>query len=214
MCAHDVSLKPRRPAKSVHNEGEQMTKKERLSHFDDLEASIVRWRLGTDEEFLLKARRIAILEPLERRAEAEREAVSYVSYQGPHRRLVVDLLLLCADEPWNAWHPATRVTFLSSGRAVWVDAELDELDARRVRERWTTLKEGAQRLAWFGAGRCISCGVRLAADRFRGRAHPTHCSAHERLSGAIRESHKGEIREALDAATGQRRRRRASRRAA
>jgi hypothetical protein len=194
----------------VHND-DQLTAKERLSWHDDAEASIVPMELADDETFKLKARAVAAAEPSQRAVVAEGEAKSYAPYSGPHRELIVRLLLLVAEEPWNAWHPGTRTTFLSRHRAVWCDAPLDELDGRRVRERWATLKEGAQRLAWFGAARCIGCGAVLACDRFRGRARPTHCSSCEHHKPGIRESHRNAIREALDAATGQRRRRRASR---
>jgi hypothetical protein len=128
--------------------------------------------------------------------------------------LIVDLLLLAAKTPLRL-----RTTCLPNSvrRAVWADTPPDEHDGRRVRERWRTLEDGAKRLARFGAGICIhlECRTPLASDQLRGRGRSRHCSAHQRkLSAGIRHSQHNEIREALDAGTGQRRSRRAARRAA
>jgi hypothetical protein len=191
-----------------------LTEKERLSDHDDHEASVIRWVLAEDEGFQANARKVAAAEPSERCALAQQLAKRYVPYKGHHQQLIVDLLLLLAEAPWDAVHPAARATFIHQNRPVWGEAPLDELDGRRVRDRSTTLEQGARRLARRGAGKCIhlTCDTDLAQDQFRGRARPTHCSAHLELPRRIRESHRSEIREALDAGTGQRRHRRAARR--
>lgn len=194
----------------MHND-EPLTEKERLSYHDDDEASIVPWVLGADECFLERADSLATLPPDERVRRAEEIAKSYAPYKGPHQHLIVALLLLAAETP-----AALRQTQLAnhSRRAIWAESDLEDLDGRRKRERWRTLEDGARRLARFAAGRCIelSCRTKLAADQFVGRARPTHCDAHRR--GLAVKSHVNEIRQALDAATDQRRRRRALRRAA
>jgi hypothetical protein len=191
-----------------------LTNKERLSEHDDRETSVIRWVLADDEEFQAKARKVAATEPLQRGFLAEQLAKSYVANRGPHQGLIVDLLLFFAAEPWNAIHPAARSTFVHQTRAVWADAPLEDLDGSRVRERSTTLEQGARRLARRGAGRCIACGNRLAKDQFQARGQPQHCSpCLDKIPRRVRNSQLSEIREALDAGTGQRGRRRAARRA-
>jgi hypothetical protein len=201
----------------VHNDEPALTEKERLSDHDDAEASIVAWVLGADEHFLKEARGLIPVDPSERDLEAERVAKAYVPNRGLHRSLIANLLIRAADLPGDA-SPALVQTFLVKdfARAVWVDDALDELDPRRRRERWTTLELGAERLARRGAGKCIQIGCRttLAKDQFSGRSRPTYCGVHQALKSWERDSHQNEIRQALDAATGQRRRRRARRRAA
>jgi hypothetical protein len=213
MCAHNASLTTAGGLKSVRKEAPPLTEKERLSYHDDDEASIVPWILGADDCFLERADTLAALPPEERAEEAGGIAKNYAPYKGPHRRLIVALLLLAAETP-----SALRRTRLAnySRRAVWAESGLCDLDGRRKRERWRALEDGARRLARFGAGRCIhlGCPTSLASDQFVGRTRPTHCGAHAGgLSSGIRESHRNEIREAFDAATGQRRQRRARRRA-
>jgi hypothetical protein len=123
-------MTPGRGAKSMHSASD-LTRKERLSDHDDREASIVRWVLAEDETFQAIARKVAAAEPSERRALAERLAKLYVPYKGPHQDLIIDLLLLVAEEPWMAVHPAARATFVHQTRAVWGDAPLDERRAPR-----------------------------------------------------------------------------------
>ena len=109
---------------------------------------------------------------------------------------------------------------------IWAEADQDELEARRVRTRWPRLEEGAVRVARLGARKCIECGQRLASDApghkkaktrekaLGGRGRRLHCSAClERFSPAVRNTHEESMRAVLDAATGQRRARRAARRA-
>jgi hypothetical protein len=196
------------------HKADDLTEKERLSDHDDREASIIRWVLAEDEAFQANAGKVAAAEPSERHVLAQQLARRYVPYKGHHQQLIIDLLFLLAEAPWDAVHPAARVTFVHQNRPVWGEAPLDDLDGRRVRERSRTLEQGARRLARRGAGKCIhlTCETPLAQDQFRGRAMPTHCSAHLGLPRRIRESDLSEIREALDAGTGQRRRRRAARR--
>jgi hypothetical protein len=212
--AHESSLVPIARAKLVHNKGEPLTEKERLSYHDDDEASIVPWVLGGDDYFLQSADMLAALPAEERTREAEKIAKHYApyngSYKGQHHRFIVTLLLLAAETP-----AALRQTQLTNyvRRPVWAESDLDELDGRRKRERWPTLKRGARRLALLGASKCIECGEGLAASRRRARPRVTHCAYCERrYSSKVRDSHLSEIREALDAATGQHRRRRAARR--
>jgi Prokaryotic dksA/traR C4-type zinc finger len=192
----------------------ELTKKERLSYHDDDEAAIVPWVLGGDDCFLKSTDKLAALPSEERARNAETIAKKYAPYngakRGAHHRLIVDLLLLAAETP-----PAVRQTRLANSvrRSVWAESDLDELDGRRKRERWPTLERGARRLAFLGASRCIACGEGLAASRRRARPRVTHCAyCQRRYSSKVRDSHLSEIREALDAATGQRRRRRSARR--
>ncbi len=212
MCAHGDSLETPQTLKWVHNE--PLTTKERLSYHDDDEASIVPTVLSADPFFQESAETLASRPPDRRTAEAERIAKKYAAYKGPHQRLVVDLLLLAAEAP-----PRFRTTCLPNSvrRAVWADTPPDGHDGRRVRERWRTLEDGAKRLARFGAGICIhlECRTPLASDQLGVRGRSWHCSAHQgELSAGVRNSQRNEIREALDASTGQRRARRAARRTA
>lgn len=204
--------------KSVHKPDLDLTKKERSYYFDDAEASIVPVVLARDECFQGKGRLIATTNPSDRLTVAQREAKAYAPYKGPHQDLMVRLLLLMSEEPWLRWGEAARETFFANvlrRPGVWADAPLDENDGRRVRRRWTTLKRGAQRLARLGAGRCIACGGSLSASRCQARPRVTHCSScTDKYSMKVRDTHRSEIREALDAATGHRRHRRAARRAA
>jgi hypothetical protein len=197
--------------KSMHNRGEPLTEKERLSHHDDDEASILPWVLAGDQCFNDRADTLAAHPLRERIAEAERLAKNYAPYRGPHQRFIAELFVLAAETP-----APLRQTRLANyvRRPIWAADELDDLDGRRKRERWQTLEDGARRVARLGAGVCIAldCPTKLATDKFGGRARPTHCSVHEGWRAGVRECHRNEIREALDAATGQRRRRRAARR--
>jgi hypothetical protein len=213
MDAHDISV-VHRPGSELMHKDLGLTKKERSSYHDDDEAAIVPWVLGGDDCFLKSADKLAALPSEERAREAETIAKDYAPYNGPkrgaHHRLIVDLLLLAAETP-----PGLRQTLLANSvrRSVWAESDLDELDGRRKRERWPTLEWGAQRLALLGASRCIECGKELAALRRRARPRVAHCAYCERrYSSKIRDSHLSEIREALDATTGQRRQRRSARR--
>jgi hypothetical protein len=125
-----------------------LSKKERLTYFDQAEASIVPLTLSEDPDFQSKSRQIAGKPPHERRAAAELAAKNYVHNKSAAQELIVDLLLLMAEKPWRAKGIPRRVFFANlTGTAVWVDAPLDELDGRRARERWAMLEEGARALA-------------------------------------------------------------------
>jgi hypothetical protein len=100
------------------------------------------------------------------------------------------------------------------------DPSLDDVAARRVRERWEPLRAGAQSLAYFGAGRCIGCGSHLEARQYRRgawgrRARRKHCEAC--LDSDPRKSlcsrREADMRKTFDVLTGARQRQRASRRA-
>ena len=177
---------------------DELTKKAHVSFHDQDEAAVVASVLADDAHFQEKARLVAAAKVSESASVAEREAKSYAPNRGAHRDLIVRLLLTQADEPWQPRGGLGRDYLPNLFRpAVWVDAPLEEGDARRCRERWATLWTGARRLAQFGARQCIRCGTRLGADRFRHRSRPTHCSSCEiRVSANIRKSHRSEIREA------------------
>jgi hypothetical protein len=211
MCAHGDSLETLQTLKWVHNE--PLTEKERLSYYDDDEASIVPRVLAADPFFQQAVETLVTLPPDMRTVQAEQIAKKYAAYKGPHQRLIAKQLLLAAKTPSRV-----RTTRLenSARRAVWAESPLEEHDGRRIRQRWQTLEDGAKRLARFGAGICIhlECTTPLASDQLGGRGRSWHCSAHQgELSAGVRDSQRNEIREALDAATGQRRARRAARRA-
>jgi hypothetical protein len=207
-----------RAQKSMHKlAADPLSKKERLTYFDQAEASIVPLTLSEDPDFQSKSRQIAGKPQPERRAAAELAAKDYVPNKSAGQELIVDLLLLMAEEPWRAKGIPPRVFFANlTGTAVWVDAPLDELDGRRARERWAMLEEGARGLAYFGAGKCMYCGTPFASDRHgRGasgqRSRRTHCG--RCCPASIVASELDAKRKALDAATGRRRRYRAARRA-
>jgi len=221
-----LSLVNPQASKSMHKPRGVMSDKERLANFDEDEAASVLLVLADDPDFQRKGRQIAE-KPSEagRRKEADSEAKRYVPYKGPAQDLMAQLLLLAAQEPWRPRGAIMRDFFANLPRsAVWAEAPLDELDGRRVRERWATLQEGAHALARFGAGRCIECGQQVGGDGFgysgRGvharRSRRTHCEpCHcvlSRIQGAI-ESQLDRKRQALDALTSRRRRQRATRRA-
>ena len=204
----------------MHNAA--LTEKERLTYFDEDEVAIVPTVLADNECFQEKAQTIAASDPLDRRAEAERQAKSYASNRGAHRDLIVELLLIMADEPWRRKEiPASMFFANQHRRAVWADSPLEELDPRRARARWEMLKEGAHAVARLGAFKCIHCDRPLGRDRYdRGasrrrsrRKHCGQCWGNPRIRPGIR-SELDAMRKALDAATGQRRRQRARRRLA
>ena len=197
-----------------------LTRKERLTHFDDDEVALVVTVLAGDACFQEKARTISAAEPDDRQACAEREAKSYTPKRGPHRDLIVQLLLDAADEPWRRKEIPSDMFFANRyRRAVWADAPLDELDPRRARARWVMLKEGAHGVARLGAFKCIYCGRPLGPDRYdrgasRRRSRRTHCGQcweDPRIRRGI-PSELDAMRKALEAASGQRRRQRARRR--
>jgi hypothetical protein len=198
--------------------GDDLSEKERLTYFDQEEASVVPVVLAEDPDFQTKSRQIAGMAPCDRRPAAEREAKNYVPNKSAGQKLIVDLLLLMAKEPWEQRGWIRRDFFANLTRkAVWADAPLDKLDGRRARERWVMLEEGARALARRGAGKCIHCGTALGSDRYeRGasgaRSRRTHCG--RCCPQSIVDSELDALRKALDAATGRRRRYRAARRAA
>jgi hypothetical protein len=201
-------------------DADSLSKKEHLTYFDQAEAAIVPLALSEDPDFQAKGRQIASELPRDRRAAAELLAKGYVPNKSAAQELVVELLLLMAEEPWRSKRMPRRhqrrYFFENLTQAgVWVDAPLEELDARRARDRRAMLEEGAQALAYFGAGKCMHCGSPLARDRHdRGfserRSRRTHCG--RCCNASIVASELDARRKALAAATGQRRRHRAARR--
>lgn len=161
-----------------------LTRKERLTYSDDDEVALVVTVLAGDACFQEKARTISAAEPEDRQACAEREAKSYTPKRGPHRDLIVQLLLDAADEPWRRKEIPPDMFFANRyRRAVWTDAPLDELDPRRARVRWKMLEEGARALTCFGAFKCIECrrvfseSARYERGASRRRSRRTHCDA-------------------------------------
>jgi hypothetical protein len=213
--------------KSGHNEPE--SKHEQVHYFDEAEARMLGVVLADDAHFQAKAALVAASPILsDRRAKAHEEARDYAPYEGPHRATVARLLTLAAEvdaeaeaRGWVPWIEAVRRDALakSSARAVWAETEPEDEDARRRRDRWKRLQEGAERLARFGAAKCIECEEQLDPPYdLRGGSRPrsarrTHClSCEQRLSPAVRSSHRESIRDALNSASGQHRTRRAARR--
>jgi hypothetical protein len=199
-----------------------LSRKEHLTYFDQAEAAIVPLALAEDPDFQAKGRQIAGEPPRRRRSAAELSAKDYVPNKSAAQELVVELLLLMAEEPWRSKRMPRRHQrryFFENltQSAVWVDAPLDDLDGRRTRNRRAMLEEGARALAYFGARKCLHCGTPLASDRYdRGfsgrRSRRTHCG--RCCNASIVASELDAKRKALAAATGQRRRYRAARRAA
>jgi hypothetical protein len=204
------------------HKGDDLSQKERLADFDEDEATVVRLVLAEDSDFRAKGQRIASKPTRERLAAAEREAASYAPYRTASRRVIAELLLSMAEEPWRSRGSTAWLFFANLDRkAVWVDdPDLDDLAGRRVRERWESLRDGAQALAWFGAGRCVGCGSDLRARQYRRgawgrrtrRRHCEACLGRDRR-GSLCARRETDMRKALDLLTGARRRHRASRRA-
>jgi hypothetical protein len=218
--AHAVSLRPGSSRKSTHKRvDDSLSEKERLANFDEDEATVVRLTLAEDSDFQAKGQRIALTPAGERLA--EREAASYAPYRTAGRRVIAELLLHMAEEPWRSRGSRAWLFFANLDRkAIWVDdPSLDDLAARRVRERWESLRVGAQSLAYFGAGRCIGCGSDLGARQYRRgawgrRTRRKHCEAC--LDSDPRKSlcarREADMRKAVDVLTGARQRHRTSRR--
>ena len=218
-------------AKSVRNglylldDDAPISRREQLHHLDDDEAAVLGRTLASDEVFQRKCEVVAE-SPIEQRLRtAEREAEAYAPYRDAHRDLIVELLLTGAvdDYPERFAGPVSRFRVENrKRRSIWPDDERERDDEpRRWRDRMHRLEQGALRVARLGAGRCIGCGRQLAGDRFeRGsdrRARRWYCSPTtcpkartERIQNSQRES----MRDAFDAATGQRRARRTARRKA
>jgi hypothetical protein len=203
------------------DELDPVAEKERLTYHDADEVSVVAWTLSGDEDFQALAEVIARADASLQRKRAEEIAKRYVPYRGVHRDWIIDLFLYGASKPRTGvterLRPALLQTILADRdrRAVWADAELDELDARRARNRSATLAQGAQRLARCGAGRCIelNCPTRLANDKLQSRPRGMYCDAHEKaLLQHVKSMQMDQIRQALDAATGRHKKSRAARR--
>jgi hypothetical protein len=214
MCAHGPTLPLRTSAKSVHNE--RLSTKERAHYHDQSEAGLLGWVLADDDHFQEKVAALAAAPSLERPARAWEQARDYAPYDGPHRDFIAKLLLAAADASWKdppSTIPAQRRTLLVNLNAlgVWAEAPLEDADAQRVRARWDRLREGAHRVALYGAHKCINCEASLARDSRSGRSRRTHCSPCESRRDAA--SQREGMRDVLDAATGQRHTRRANRRA-
>jgi hypothetical protein len=218
-----TSEQPRSTPKSMHKQHDP-SRKARLAYFDQDEATVVRVVLGENPDFRAKARRVAEFPPAQRQAAAEREAASYAPYKAAKWRVIAELLLLMAEELSRSRDPnAALFSFANFHRtAVWEDDEsLDDLGARRVRERWESLHEGARSLAWFGAGRCIGCGADFGTERYergawdrRSRRKQCERCRDSDPRGGLRRSREANMRQAFDVLTGARQRSRASRRAA
>jgi hypothetical protein len=205
------------------HKGDELSQKERLTYFDEDEATVVRLVLAEDSDFKAKGQRTASKPTDERLAAAEREAASYAPYRTTSRRVIAELLLFMAEQPWCSRGSTAWLFFANLDRtAVWVeDPDLDDSSGRRVRERWESLRDGAQALAWFGADRCVGCGSDLGVRRYRRgawgrRTRRRHCEAcHDRDPlGSLCARRETDMRKALDLLTGARQRHRASRRAA
>jgi len=201
---------------------DELTDKERFTYFDQDEASIVLVVLAGDADFKAKGLTVAAAPSVERRNAAARAARDYAPYKNtPAHQLIVDLLLVMAEEPWREKGTTSLDFFANLFRpAVWCESPLHELDGRRARARWWTLENGAHALARFGARKCLNCGKALAGDIYergasRKRSRRTHCEACKAKPRArhLIASQVNAKRQALDAATGQRRRHRAARRA-
>jgi len=183
-----------------------------------------RGRSGREAIFrLLFAAVVASADDHHRRA--EELAKRYVPYQGRNggRDAIVRLLLAAAEPPEGWWSdperiPAAVVRLLLDQEqaralgmsAVWVDAPLEESDAARRRNRVPVLEEGAQLVARRGARRCFECCAELRKSKRRSRTD--YCSLHDGQAvseEARRRSRENAIREALYAASGHRRARRA-----
>lgn len=217
--AHVVSMRPGTSRKSTHKE--DPSQKERLAYFDEDEATVVRLVLAEDPDFQATARRIAARPAGERMAAAEREAESYAPYKSAGRRVIAELLLYMAEEPWRSRASTAWLFFANLHRkAVWVeDPGVNDVGARRVRERWQSLQEGAQSLAYFGAGRCVGCGFDFGVHRYeRGpwvrRSRRKHCDTCRRDDPrrSLCPRREANMRQAFDVLTGARQRHRASRR--
>jgi hypothetical protein len=209
------SLDLKDAAKSGHYDGE-LSKKERAHYFDQVEAGLLGWILADDLHFQRQVDTLAATPSSERRARAWEQAGDYAPYAGPHRDLIAKLLLAAAEASWkdpSSTIAAQRRTLLVNlnGVGVWAEAPLEDADAQRVRARWDRLREGVRCVALFGAHRCINCEALLARDSRSGRSRRTHCSLCEARRDAA--SQRDAMRDVLDAATGQRRTRRANRRA-
>ena len=198
------------------------SQKARFVYFDQDEATLVRLVLAQDSVFQAKARRIAEFPPAQRQSAAEREAESYAPYKAARWRVIARLMLLMADELSRSRGPNVALfSFANRHRtAVWEEDEsLDDRAARRVRERWGSLHDGARSLAWFGAGRCIGCGADFGTEQYeRGawdrRSRRKHCEPcrDSDSRGSLRRSREANMRQAFDVLTGARHRSRARRR--
>ena len=142
--------------------------------------------------------------------------------RGAHRTLIVQWLLIAAEEPWDYGDNGRRTYFANlPRRAHWIEDELGELDGRRVRDRWSMLYEGAEFLERFGAFLCINCETPLAPNaRYEygplssRRSRRYHCDGCKSRLGSVTRSQVEAIRKVLDVSTDQRRLRRTARRAA
>jgi uncharacterized protein YlaI len=218
MSAHNRTVPRATSTKAAHNE--------RVRFHDEDESALLGFVLSGDKCFQAKAQAIAAAPAEARLATAQREAKSYTPYggrkRGAHRELIVHWLLRAADQPWEYGENGRRTYFANlPRRAHWPEDELAELDGRRIRERWPTLYEGAKCLRRFGGFRCIGCGT-VFAKGGRYECVPLsnrpsrryHCDACKCRLGSLTASQVESMRKALDAATGQRRSRRAARRVA
>lgn len=222
-------VSPRPPKSGDKSDTEDLTPDEerrfRARFHEELEARILSDVLSEDECFRSKAVRVAAAEPHRRSVIAIEEAKDYAPYAGRHRDVVARLLLVAAEEPWQRYQAGRPETVAALRRdslskvtslgGLWLEADQDALESRRVRDRSDRLRKAAQRVAYFGAHRCIECAGRLARARYvQSAGRLLYCaSCEEKLRAnpyrsAIVAKHCEEMRDVLDAATGQRRERR------
>lgn len=209
--------------KSAHKEGDQLTERERLVLFDEDEVAVLPRVLADDIDFQCKAATVSGAPAHLRQERAEAEARAFAPYKGPHLELITRLLLAAAEfrlDPALACYGGAHAPNGTSEPAPSDrvgGCSLDQLDPRRARKKWPRLEEGAQRVASFGAGRCIGCRgfvhdvYRYGAVGKRGRRkHCLTCSAD--LSDRVRASHIDAMSAVLDVASEQHRAQRAARR--
>jgi hypothetical protein len=114
--------------------------------------------------FATKAARIAS-QPREKWQKlAHTEAAAYRPYSGRdrnrNRKLIAELLSLLAADPTGQGLQNYR------RRAFWADDSSPQtLEPHRVRDRFTSLRHGAELIGRFGGGRCLVCGCQLSRLR-------------------------------------------------
>lgn len=214
------------------------TKAEKSNAYDGAEAVALPWTLAHDAAFLRYVRELEAMVDLDER---EQKAVQIAKRYVPNRSAnggqdsVKRLLLTAAAvlPPAPLRPPGLLPTLLAAaqqqalGLATFWSKDEDELDAKRTHSRRvaatavavgeTTVAlegvvlEGAKLVARRGANRCLRCERPVSQTGRRGRAYYcSPCSA--KIGRPGRDHDERAIREALDAASGHRRRRRNSRR--
>jgi hypothetical protein len=202
------------PLKPGHKGLERFPKPDRLRYFDQLEAGVLGQVLSADKTFLAKADKVAEgATRSEREKIADEEARAYAPKRKPHRAAVAQLLLVAAEKPWQRHETEKTAAALRRDKlqnvassAYWHEDIYD--GAQRVRARFDRLWHGADRIRRQGAGRCIGDGCETPLSRYNDGHYCSLCAGKARLHG----SHRDEMRDAFDAASGQRHARREKRR--